>query len=72
MDVAQIMELVDSPDKLQVSVRWMGLPNSDDTLEPTDRVYEGIPQMMLRLIARKNIPSGMVTKARSILELWRG
>lgn len=72
MPVARLMQLVDSPDGLKVQVRWKGLPNSEDTMEPLERVYEDVPQMLLRLLGRKNTPLGLANKARSIIGLSNG
>jgi len=72
MPVARLMRLVDDPDGLKVQVRWRGLPTSEDTLEPFERVFEDVPDMVMRLLRRKNTPASLVTKARRALDLMEG
>jgi len=69
MPVARLMHPVEEQDGIKVLVRWKGLPNSEDTLEPLQRVYEDVPEMLLRLFQRKNIPVGLVEKSRHALAL---
>ena len=69
MPVARLMRLVDTEEGLKVLVRWKGLSNNDDTLEPVTKIYEDVPQMLLRLLQRKNMPEDVVRKARQILSL---
>jgi len=69
MPVARLMRLVDEPNGMQVLVRWKGLPISEDSLEPLERMYEDVPQMVLRLLQRKNTPSALADKARRTLSL---
>ena len=65
--VARLMRLGDTEDGLKVIVRWKGLPNSEDTEESLERVFEDVPQMLLRLLRRKNTPVSLAEKARSLL-----
>ena len=69
MPVARLMKLVDTPDGLKVQVRWKGLSISEDTLEPLKRIYEDVPNMLERLLKRKNTPIELATAARSELSL---
>ena len=69
MPVSCLMRLEDTEDGLKVLVRWKGLPNSEDSLEPLARVYEDVPQMLLRLLQRKNTPIPLAEKARRALAL---
>ena len=69
MPVARMKRLVDTEDGLKVIVRWKGLPNSEDTEEPLERVFEDVPQMLLRLLRHKNTPAPLAEKARSPLSL---
>jgi hypothetical protein len=69
MPVARLMRLMDSPDGLQVQVRWRGLADVEDTLEPIGRVVEDVPQLLRKLLRRKNVPVHLVTKARLVLGL---
>ena len=67
--VARLLRLEDKPEGLMVAVRWKGLTNSEDTLEPLDRVYKDVPQMLVRLLQRKYTPKDLAAKARSLLAL---
>lgn len=69
MPVARIMGLEDSSDGIQVQIHWKGLEDSEDSLEPLQRAYEDVSQMVERLLKRKSIPSKMVQKARASLAL---
>lgn len=67
MVVARLMGLEESPEGLLVQVRWKGLPASEDTYETLERIRQDVPQMLERLLTRKNVPNSLVTKARSDL-----
>ncbi len=67
--MARPIHLEENEDCLQVHVRWRGLSNSEDTLEPLQRVYEDVPAMVKRLLARKSILKSLVIKAESALGL---
>lgn len=69
MPVARLMKLVETESGLQVQVRWKGLTNADDTLEPLCHVYKDVPKMLLRLLNRKNISRALAAKAKSELAL---
>lgn len=69
MTVQRLMGLEEHSDGLYVVVRWKGLPDSDDTLEPIAKVHEDVPAMLERLFQRKNTPRDLVEKARNILAL---
>ena len=69
MTVQRLLRLEEHPDGVYVLVRWKGLPNSDDTLEPLVKVYEDVPRMLERLLNGKNSPRELVAKARKILAL---
>lgn len=69
MQVARLMRLVESPNGIQVQVRWSGLSPEEDTLEDIGRVYEDVPKMLLRLLDRKNTPKDLATAARRTLDL---
>ena len=68
------MGLEETEDGIMVHVRWRGLPNSEDTLEPLQRVHEDVPQMLRSLLSRKSIPKALVNldKAALALTLERG
>lgn len=68
--MVRIMEFFDSLYFLQVRVHWRGFQNVQDTLEPIRSVYKEVPQVMLRPIASKIVPSDLVSKARPLLSIW--
>lgn len=69
MPVERLLSLEDSPDGLQVLVRWKILENSKDSLEPLKNFYEDVPLMVDRLLKRKTIPMSLISKARAALAL---
>ena len=69
MPVARLLRLEDTEDGLHVVVRWKGLPDTEDTLEPIERVFEDVPEMVKRLLSRKNTPTELADKARRVLAL---
>eukprot|EP00171_Calliarthron_tuberculosum_P023682 IDg23682t1 len=69
MPVQRLMNLVQSADGIEVVVRWRGLPNSADTTEPLQRIYEDVPQMLINLFNRKSTPRHLVDLAKSQLAL---
>lgn len=69
MPVARLMRLLDTATGLKVLIRWKGLPNSEDSAEPLDRVFEDVPQMLVRLLDRKSTPPDLAEKARQIVAL---
>lgn len=69
MPVSRLMKLVDDSGKLYIQVRWKGLSPSDDTLEPLKRVYEDVPQLVIKLLHRKNTSADLSQRARTELGL---
>lgn len=67
MPFARLTRLLRVTDGLQVLVRWKELLCAYDSLESIRRVYEELPQMLLCLLDRKNVPRVLVSKARSEL-----
>lgn len=63
MAVQRLMSLKDTKAGLMVKIRWLGLPSSGDTLEPTAQVYKNVPNLLQRLIVRQNTPRSLVKKA---------
>ena len=63
------MRLEEHDDGLDVLVGWKGLLYSEDTLEPLGNVYEDVPRILERLVTRKNTPTHLAEKARSLLAL---
>ena len=54
MPVARLLRLKDTEDGLHVVERWKGLPDTEDTLEPIERVFEDLPEMVKRVFAQKH------------------
>lgn len=69
MPVARLMGLQDGPDDLQVIVRWKGLDESEDPLEPLTNVFEDVPVMVKRVLQRKRMPKILVAKANAALSI---
>lgn len=64
MPVQRLLRLVDADEGLKVLVCWRGLPGSEDTLEPPEKVYEDVLQLFEKPLCRKNTPMDLVRKAR--------
>lgn len=69
MVVKRLLKLVDTDDGLKVQVRWRGLPDSEDTLEPLLQIYEDVPDLLMKLLRRKNAPSDLDERAQRELHL---
>lgn len=65
--VQRLMDFTNIENGLMVKVCWSGLPESEDTLEPFAKLYEGVPQLQLKLNRRNNIPQDLVAKAHKAL-----
>lgn len=44
---------------LKVQIRWSSFKNCKETLEPVNMVYEDVPKLFKKLIARKNTPRNL-------------
>lgn len=71
MPVPHLMRLVDTDDGMMVQVCWRGLRESEDTLEPLMKVFEDVPQLLKKLLRRKNALASLVSKVGSALPLGR-
>ena len=69
MPVGRLQKLVDDHNGIGVLIRWKGLPDTEDTIEPLQEVYSDVPQLLLKLLDRKNTPTHLATKARTELGL---
>lgn len=69
MQVQRLMRLVETDDGLMVLVRWKGLPNSEDTMEPVKKIHEDVPVLLEKLLCRKNTPTNLIAEARRIISL---
>lgn len=69
MPVARLLRLVEEDGQLFVAVWWKGLGKDEDSLEPIGRVHEDVPQLLHKLLARKNMPAHLRTRALAELGL---
>ena len=67
MPVGRLLKLLESENVLAVLVRCKGLPDSEDSTEPLQQVYEDVPGLLLKLLARRNNPPALSEKARAEL-----
>lgn len=63
MVVQHMMKLVDIEDDLKVHVRWRGLSDSEDTLEPLAQVYADVLSDLRMLLASRSTLSNFATSA---------
>lgn len=54
MPVSPLLQLVEENGSLFESVRWKELSALEDTFEPLQRVYENLPQLLIKLLRRKH------------------
>lgn len=52
--VALLMRVEDTADGINDLVRWKGLTDSEDSLEPLERVFEDVHEMVKRPLSHKN------------------
>ena len=69
MVVHRLKKLVEVDGELMVQIRWRGLPDSEDTLEPIKQVYDDVPTLFEKLLSRKNTPVALAIRARNELQL---
>lgn len=62
MKVSKLLRLFKKDGHLFVTIRWKRLDASEDTDEPLKQVYEDVPKLLLRLLARKSSSSTLKTK----------
>lgn len=65
MLVSRLLCLKDCPNGLHVRIRWNGLSNENDTLEPIARVYKDVLQLFDKLLKRKCTSNDLATRARA-------
>lgn len=63
------MKVFEKHGALFVIERCKGPPSDEDTMEPLERVYEDVPQMLLKLLRRKITPYDIRDKASVALGL---
>lgn len=54
LPVSRLLHLIEQNGQLFVTGRRKGLSNSEDTNEPLQLVYEAVPQLLIKLLKRKN------------------
>lgn len=64
MLVRPLFCFVGTDEGLQVPPRWRGFPESEDTLEPKEKLLDNVPQLLEELLCPKNAPLNLVKKAR--------
>lgn len=69
MSAVTICEIVDDSSTIFVPVQRNGLPLSDETVEPIARVYEDVPQLLVKVLDRKCAPADLRKRARDELGL---
>ena len=72
MVVNRLKKLVEVDGELMVQIRWRGLPGSagsEDTLEPIKQVYDNVPTLFEKLLALKNTPVALASRAGDELQL---
>lgn len=67
MPVQRLMHLDDTENGLMVQFRW--IPEVEATVEPLAKIYEDVPELLLKLLCRKNVPEDLVAKERRELHL---
>lgn len=53
-------------------MRWCGLCQTDDTDEPLQKIYEAVPELLLKLLRRKSTPKELVEKACAAFRIPEG
>lgn len=70
MVVSCLMSIVtDEEGSLKVHVHWKGMPNSEDILEPLQRLHENVPMILLKMLNRQSTPSHLAPRVRRELSL---
>lgn len=63
MIVHRLVGIVKLYDGLKTRVRWRGLPESENTVEPLEQVYQDVPLLLKNILRRKNNPPDLVDEA---------
>lgn len=71
MPVSRLLKIVEKNGTLQVFLRWKGLIRDDDATNPLQRVYEKVPELVLKLLNCKSTPVCLSKRANSQLGLGR-
>lgn len=65
----RLRKLVDTDNGLMTEIRWKGLPEFDNFLKPLQKLYEYVPVLFKKVLARKNTPADLANKVRLLLHL---
>lgn len=69
MVISRLLRLVNENGILKVQVRWKGLPDSEDTLEPLQAIPKVVPVLLDKLLCCKSTSIALATCARRLLRL---
>lgn len=69
--VSRLIKLVENDRNLMVQIRWNGLLNSENTLEPLHQVFEDLPQTLRGQLERTTMPTDLVRHASRALSVGR-
>lgn len=67
--VSRLLNLCEDNGQLFVVVRLKGLPVEDDKMELLLCVYEDVPKLVVKMLARKNVPRNLHEKAHPAIGL---
>lgn len=69
MAVHRLRKLVNTNNGLMIEVRWKEISESEDSLEPLQKLYEGVPVLVKKLLTGKNTPANLSKKTWRLLYL---
>lgn len=69
MTFSWLLVIEDHDDRPYIDVCWRGLPNSEDSVESLQKIYEDVRGMVNRFLNRKNTLPDLVEKACTALAL---
>lgn len=72
MPVQCLMPLVNTSNSVMVMVRWRGLPESEDTVKPLEKVYEDVPLRLKNFLGCNSVRVDLVAKALRDLTIKEG
>lgn len=62
-----LVQLVNNADGINIHALSRGLSDFVEVLKPVKNIFKDVPQVLLKLLARKSIPLNLVEKARSMV-----
>lgn len=69
MEVQHLMRLFKSEEALMVEVCWHSLPEPKDTDKPIQKIYEDVPELLVKLLRCKYFPPSLVEKVQRELRI---